>query len=174
VDDSSSFLSSVQSIKLKAELRTEKPLATPILKEWRVSWKPKHEERIKANITVRNMGKLPINGHLAAIIYYAGELTPSSDDPLMDYGIWSSEAEAIDFVDFGSINLSVGDSISGSASNITTDEWTDGGLLDVGIVVIAQIKNETYYFDSYIVKDAIEIVPLYGAEITDAQFTIES
>jgi len=173
-DDISACLSGVQSIKLKAELRTDNPPATPILKEWRVSWKLKHKERIKANITVRNTGKLPINGHLAAIIYYAGELTPSSDDPLMDYGVWSSEAEAIDFVDFGSINLSVGNSISGSASNITTDEWTDGGLLDVGIVVIAQIKNETYYFDSYMVKDAIEIVPLYRAEITDAQFTIES
>ncbi|RLI16111.1 hypothetical protein DRO49_04920, partial [Candidatus Bathyarchaeota archaeon] len=37
-DDISACLSGVQSIKLKAELRTDNPPATPILKEWRVSW----------------------------------------------------------------------------------------------------------------------------------------
>jgi len=37
-DDISAYLSGVQSIKLKAELRTDNPPATPILKEWRVSW----------------------------------------------------------------------------------------------------------------------------------------
>ncbi len=39
-DDISACLSGVQSIKLKAELRTDNPPATPILKEWRVSWIP--------------------------------------------------------------------------------------------------------------------------------------
>ncbi|MCW3134979.1 MAG: DNRLRE domain-containing protein [Methanophagales archaeon] len=37
-DDISACLSGVQSIKLKAELRTDNPPATPILKKWRVSW----------------------------------------------------------------------------------------------------------------------------------------
>ena len=130
------------------------------------------EKRIKATITLRNFGDEVVHGNFTAKIFYAEELSDSTDDPLSDFENWASEAEAEDAAIFGDTFLNPNETVTSSSDNAPISVWSDGGKIDAGVVVFVEINDEIYYVDSKKFTDAIEIIPPLTVEIYDANFAI--
>ena len=90
---------------------------------------------------------------LRAVVFYAESLSDSTGDPAEDYANWDAEAEAVDIVEFGSVTLNPGESISASASNTPLNAWAEGTKIDVGVVLLDAGQN---FYDSLKVSDVVE------------------
>ena len=119
-----------------------------------MSWIPAGERRIRATVTIKNAGDQPVTAQLRAVIFYAENLSDSTDDPVEDYTNWDAEAEAVDIVEFGSVTLNPGESISASASNIPLNTWAEGTKIDAGVVLLDADQN---FYDSLKVSDVVEV-----------------
>jgi len=90
---------------------------------------------------------------LRAVVFYAESLSDSTGDPAEDYANWDAEAEAVDIVEFGSVTLNPGETVSASASNIPLNTWAEGTKIDAGIVLLDVDQN---FYDSLRMSDIVE------------------
>jgi len=127
--------------------------------------------RLQASITVKNMGE-NISGLFRAVVFYARNLTNSSNLPEEDYRIWQQEADIEDVADFGYISLQREETAKAETDGVPINIWQIGDKIDAGVVVAVEINNNTFYADSMLFKSAVTIMPSLNIKIHEANFTI--
>ena len=127
--------------------------------------------RLQASITIKNMGE-NISGLFRAVVFYARNLTNSSNLPEEDYRVWQQEADIEDVADFGYISLQREETAEAETDGVPVNIWQIGDKIDVGVVVAVEINNNTFYADSMLFKSAVTITPSLNVKIHEANFTI--
>ena len=113
-------LSSDTTYYFVLESKTDKETATSTEKTFKT--KAPLGRRLQASITIKNMGE-NISGLFRAVVFYARNLTNSSNLPEEDYRIWQQEADIEDVADFGYISLQREETAKAETDGIPINIW---------------------------------------------------
>ena len=131
------------------------------------------DKKIKASITIENTGSGAVSGDFSAEVFYADSLSDSSGDPKTDENTWWSEMENVETITAFSITLNPGDTFTLESYNpVNASTWSEGTIIDAGVVLMVYFDTTPTYLDSLKIADAVKIIaPTLRVEITDVTFS---
>ena len=129
------------------------------------------DKKIRAEVTIENTGSQSLTKDFIVYVYYADTLSDSSGDPSTDNSTWYSESEAYDYDSVSGLTLDPGDTYTFSA-DVDADNWSEGTIIDAGIVLFIVEDEVATAIDSLKITDAVEIIaPALRVEITGVTFS---
>jgi len=132
------------------------------------------DKKIQATVTIENTGSQSLTRNFCVEVYYADTLSDSSGDPETDLDTWYDEKEASILVCEFDKTLNPGDTLTLVTGGVDASNWSEGDIIDAGVVVYGTIpgSGEYEYYDSLKVTDAVRIIaPATRVEITDVTFS---
>ena len=133
------------------------------------------DKKIKVTVTIENTGSQSVTGRFGFYCFYADTLSDSTGDPDQDFNTWWYEREAEDIKTLTDpmTTLDPGDTLTMEGpSPVEASTWSEGTIIDAGIIPAVKFDDTVIYLDSLKIADAVEIVaPTLRVEITNVTFS---